>query len=71
MGGGPRQFFDLFSMNLGSGYPLKRKDSEGKTRSWDPHKAIPRLYLGSSSILDREYDAAVEFASILEGTGHD
>lgn len=67
MGVGPRQFFDLFSMNLGSGYPLKRKDTAGKVRDWDPHKAIPRLYLGSSSILDREEDAAVQFASLAEG----
>ena len=36
VGIGPRRFFDLFSMNLGSSYPLVRKDNEsGKRIDWD------------------------------------
>ncbi len=51
VGVGPRRFFDLFSMKLGSGYPVKRKDGAGKVLPWD-HKAarlrtqlIPSTYM--------------------------
>ena len=34
---GPRRFFDLFSMNLGSGYSVKRKTADGLARAdWWP-----------------------------------
>ncbi|TMQ22202.1 MAG: cytidine deaminase, partial [Deltaproteobacteria bacterium] len=33
MGIGPRRFFDLFSMRLGNGYPLKRKQKPGGTKA--------------------------------------
>lgn len=32
VGVGPRRFFDLFSMRLGSGYPLCRKDKDGQEK---------------------------------------
>ena len=40
VGIGPRRFFDLFSMQLGSSYPLIRKeDKTGRPKSWSigPH----------------------------------
>jgi deoxycytidylate deaminase len=39
VGVGPRRFFDLFSMRLGSGYPLRRKDAEGQVVKWQPEKS--------------------------------
>ncbi|WP_323921891.1 anti-phage dCTP deaminase [Aeromonas caviae] len=50
IGIGPRRFLDLFSMSLGGGAKLKRKDKSGATLEWDKSKApirsplIPRSY---------------------------
>lgn len=44
VGVGPRRYVDLFSMDLGVGAPIKRKDQvTGKTLVFDKRKAIPRL----------------------------
>jgi deoxycytidylate deaminase len=40
---GPRHFVDLFSMNLGAGYPLSRKDQEDHIIDWYPEKARLRM----------------------------
>jgi len=51
IGVGPRRFLDLFSMSLGSGSKLKRKDKGGSTVEWDKTTApirtplIPRSYM--------------------------
>lgn len=51
IGIGPRRFLDLFSMSLGAGSKLRRKDREGSTLDWDKATApirtplIPRSYI--------------------------
>lgn len=51
IGVGPRRFLDLFSMSLGAGSKLRRKDKEGSTLDWDKSTApirtplIPRSYI--------------------------
>lgn len=55
VGVGPRRFFDLFSMNHGSGYQLKRKDKvTGKTLTWDKEDGIMRIPELPWSYLQRE-----------------
>ena len=63
---GPRRFFDLFSMKLGSGFPLSRKDDEGKTVKWEepgdakweePGDAHLRLQMLPCSYLELEVAA--------------
>jgi len=60
-GVGARRFLDFFSMNLGMGNKLKRKDKEGHTVSWEIGEAIPRVALLPKSYLDIETFAAETF----------
>ena len=55
VGIGPRRFFDLFSMSLGSGRQVKRKEKNGDKKGWDPKTAKLRLQMpdGSSEILEQ------------------
>ncbi|HWO24834.1 MAG TPA: anti-phage dCTP deaminase [Kofleriaceae bacterium] len=54
VGVGPRRYFDLFSMKLSNGYPLKRKIA-GRTATWDPnHHAVVRVPMLPTSYLERE-----------------
>lgn len=59
IGLGPRRFFDLFSMELGTGYLLERKKS-GKVVSWARADANPRVPLHVRSYLGREELAVAE-----------
>lgn len=61
VGVGPRRFFDLFSMYLGSGYPMKRKDEEGHTLNWRPEISKLRIQLLPCSYIDLETLAAAMF----------
>jgi len=64
-GVGPRRFVDLFSLTLGSGRPLKRKqkDADGARVQWERGKqTLPRLPLDPRSYLKREEGAAQFFA---------
>lgn len=55
IGVGPRRFFDLFSMKLSAGEPLKRKDkASGDAVRWTKEAAGVRLPLSPVSYLDRE-----------------
>ena len=54
VGVGPRAFFNLFSMNLGSGYPLKRKAKGGKVAEWSEEKSRLRVPMLPYSYIDRE-----------------
>ncbi|MBF4253574.1 cytidine deaminase, partial [Vibrio anguillarum] len=54
VGVGPRSFYDLFSTNLGAGYPIKRKDPSGNTVSWNENSAILRMQMLSTSYIERE-----------------
>ena len=66
VGVGPRSFFNLFSLNFGSGYTLFRKDNAGKTKSWDAKKAYPRVPLLPLSYIEKEQRVAQQTAIILE-----
>jgi hypothetical protein len=58
VGIGPRRFFDLFSMQLGSSYRLIRKDSRtGKARTWRIEEARLRIQMKPVSYLDLEAEA--------------
>jgi len=59
VGVGPRRFLDLFSMSLGSGSKLRRKNKDGSTVEWDKASAPIRTPLIPKSYLQIEA-AAVE-----------
>jgi deoxycytidylate deaminase len=68
VGIGPRRFFDLFSMELSSGYVMERK-IDGRAIEWDrSDNRGPRIPMIAASYLDRE-DGAVQIvhASVTEG----
>lgn len=68
VGIGPRRFFDLFSMNLGVGKPVQRKDSKsGAATKWQDPIAEPRIQLSADSFLDREREAAEIFGGVVLG----
>lgn len=66
VGVGPRRFFDLFSMRLGSGSPLIRKDAHGHTIEWDQKDANLRLQMMPVSYLGLEYVASDMFLNARE-----
>jgi len=69
-GVGPRRFFDLFSVDLGSGYPVKRKVAGGAARTdWKPSNAIVRVPLQPGTYLTREAFAVRELRKRLNGGG--
>ena len=61
VGVGPRVFFDLFSMQLSSGYRLTRKNEEGQVIQWKPENAILRIPLIPCSYIDIETLSATIF----------
>jgi deoxycytidylate deaminase len=58
IGVGPRRFLDLFSMNLGAGSKLRRKDKNGSTLEWDKVNAPIRTPLLTKSYLEIEKAAS-------------
>ena len=57
VGVGARSFFDLFSLRWGAGYPVTRKDSEGRRVEWNSERdgrlrtqMIPLSYLEKESL---------------------
>lgn len=60
VGVGPRRFVDLFSMKLGNGYKLIRKEG-GNTVNWDRENAILRVKLEPLSY----YETEESYANIL------
>jgi len=60
-GVGARRFLDLFSMNLGVGNKLRRKDSDGNAVSWEQSSALPRVALLPESYRNVESSAAALF----------
>lgn len=58
IGVGPRRFLDLFSMSLGSGSKLRRKDKNGSTLDWDKTTAAIRTPLIPKSYIEIEKAAA-------------
>jgi deoxycytidylate deaminase len=53
IGVGPRRYFDLFSLTLSSGYPVKRK-RDGFLAPWERATAAVRLQVKPSTYLVRE-----------------
>jgi hypothetical protein len=66
VGVGPRRFFDLFSMRLGSGYPLIRKDEEGQIVEWKPETAKLRIQMLPCSYIELEVLASSMFNSFRQ-----
>ncbi len=61
VGIGPRRFFDLFSMQLGSSYGLVRKDENGQKIEWPFEKSRLRIQMKPTSYLDNEAAAFKSF----------
>ena len=57
-GVGARRFLDLFSMSLGGGSKLKRKDKQGNTVEWTKESAVARTPLLPKSYLEVETAAS-------------
>jgi deoxycytidylate deaminase len=68
MGIGPRRFFDLFSMKLSNGYPLKRKQKpDGTKLKWKvSDEAIVRVPMPRTTYLEREARVAQLVTTQLE-----
>lgn len=66
VGVGPRSFFNLFSISLGSGYEVKRKQKDGKIIEWIPQKASVRMPLPAGSYLDREISMVSDLQEIIK-----
>ena len=65
-GVGPRRFFDLFSMNLGIGTDLIRKNgSTGAVTIWKPKGAKPRIQMAPRYYLATERRAEKKFSLIV------
>ena len=66
VGVGPRRFLDLFSMDLGIGWEMDRKEADGSAIKWSPDNARVRITMTRDSYLERELQAVSEFNSIVE-----
>lgn len=71
IGVGPRRFLDLFSMSLGSGSKLKRKNKDGSTVEWIKKQAPIRTPLLKKSYLDVEQAAVEMWEERNKGGNHD
>jgi len=49
---------NLFSMTLGIGYKIKRKDSEGNVVKWERRNGRLRIQMLPSSYIDKELKTA-------------
>jgi deoxycytidylate deaminase len=66
-GVGPRKFFDLFSMDIGAGYRLVRKERpNGSIKSWRSSDAVVRVPMTRDSYIQREQSAADRFHNVLK-----
>lgn len=68
-----RHYFDLFSLTLSSGYPLKRKKPKSTEKAdWPGTNVAPRLGIPINSYIEREIETAGELnnfvASLSNGT---
>jgi deoxycytidylate deaminase len=67
VGIGPRRFFDLFSMHLGSTYSLIRKHNEtGKPVEWSIEKSQLRIQMKPVSYVELEAQACARFEKIFD-----
>jgi len=58
VGVGPRCFMNLFSMTLGIGYKIKRKDSDGNVVKWERRNGRLRIQMLPSSYIEKELKTA-------------
>ena len=65
IGIGPRRFYDLFSMQLSSGYPLIRKDKNGKVKSWTCKEAELRCIMAPTTYFERETAMITNYLAYL------
>lgn len=68
VGVGPRSFFDLFSMSLGSGYHLKRKNKDGSIVDWKEESGRLRVQMLPCSYIELEALAAQLLKKYMEST---
>lgn len=67
LGVGPRRYVDLFSLRLGAGHPVQRKNrSSGSVDKFECSKAVPRVQMPSVSYLDREGESVDVVQSTIE-----
>jgi len=66
IGVGPRRFFDLFSMNLGFGYRIRRKDNQGRCIKWGVDDAALRTQLRNLTYQNMEVVSSDFFNQYLE-----
>jgi hypothetical protein len=66
VGVGPRRYFDLFSMRLSDGYPLKRKFAGRIARWGKAHDAVARVPMLPTSYLEREAQLTQLVPAVLE-----
>jgi deoxycytidylate deaminase len=65
IGLGPRKFFDMFSMNLGSGRSVTRKTKDGRLVEWDPGIATLKTPLIPLNYKEREQRAVDMFKELI------
>ncbi|MBP2851119.1 anti-phage dCTP deaminase [Dickeya oryzae] len=65
VGVGPRCFFNLFSINLGTGYKVIRKESDGKVVKWERKNGRLRIQMLPSSYIEKELKAADSLNKIV------
>ncbi|BCO10626.1 deoxycytidylate deaminase [Desulfolithobacter dissulfuricans] len=65
-GVGARRFLDFFSMNLGVGNKLRRKNKDGTTVSWEKKNAKLRVPLLPASYRDIEETSASLYAKVTD-----
>lgn len=66
VGVGPRCFFNLFSINLGTGYKVVRKESDGTVVKWERKNGRLRIQMLPSSYIEKELKAADSLNKIVK-----
>ncbi|ERT12062.1 anti-phage dCTP deaminase [Photorhabdus temperata] len=66
VGVGPRCFFNLFSINLGIGYKIKRKDKNGKVVKWHRKDGRLRMRMLSLSYIEKETESAANVDDLMK-----
>jgi hypothetical protein len=72
VGMGPRRYFDLFSLERSSGYPISRKQKgaalAGAKTSWDRAAAALRVPMRPTPFLELEKARANKLMELVEGS---
>ncbi|MBS9422609.1 anti-phage dCTP deaminase [Photorhabdus caribbeanensis] len=66
VGVGPRCFFNLFSINLGIGYKIKRKNKDGKIIKWHRKDGRLRMKMLSLSYIEKETESAANVDNLIK-----